>query len=589
MSVERIKSLRFQKNINIVVLIILFLLLIIPISGSLTLGHDLYFHLYRIQGIHDGLINGEFPVRINTAYLNGYGYPVGLCYGDFYLYIPAIFEIIGFNLIDSYKLFLIFFNMFVILSSYYSFYKITKNNSIAIFACCLWVLAPYRLVCVYLRASVGEYLAQSFLPLLICASLQLFGYVETNSRLKSCILISVSVFSIIVSHILSLVLFAFSFLPLILFSIIHSKDIRSIGLFFFSVLFGCLLAAYFIIPFLDIYKNGNLAVNSLTVKDKADLASAHATYLPQLFELLPHLSGASVAGTPAKTEMPQTLGLSIVVSFFAFIYIFASKKYRMPLVGKAICASVILTALLVTNCFPWWEYDIPVFGNIVSVLSTIQYPWRFIGGLSFLIILFICFIYNSSNRKANFIRLAYLFTAISIICGTYSLMSVQTDNDQIDFVNIDGCPDKFGFMNGEYLPNNFDMHDGDLNYFNGELRAQNCQIKNTAKSNRSINFYVKAKKGSHVILPRFYYKYYEVTNDLASSITKIDNYNGLVQVVFLKNYSGPLNVEFIYPNIWHMADMVSVVCFLVLAVVVIFRIFSCSIFSRKCIGGYAVV
>lgn len=37
-------------------------------------GHDLLFHLNRIEGIASGLRNGQFPVRIHSSTLLGYGY-----------------------------------------------------------------------------------------------------------------------------------------------------------------------------------------------------------------------------------------------------------------------------------------------------------------------------------------------------------------------------------------------------------------------------------------------------------------------------------------------------------------------------------
>ena len=36
--------------------------------------HDHMFHLIRIEGIADGLKNGEFPVRLHSETLSGYGY-----------------------------------------------------------------------------------------------------------------------------------------------------------------------------------------------------------------------------------------------------------------------------------------------------------------------------------------------------------------------------------------------------------------------------------------------------------------------------------------------------------------------------------
>ena len=48
-------------------------------------GQDLGFHLMRIEGIAEGLENGVFPVKMQGLWMEGYGYPVSVYYGDFLL------------------------------------------------------------------------------------------------------------------------------------------------------------------------------------------------------------------------------------------------------------------------------------------------------------------------------------------------------------------------------------------------------------------------------------------------------------------------------------------------------------------------
>ena len=61
-------------------------------------GFDLNFHLMRIEEIAGELKNLQFPVRMQTGWLGGYGYPVSIFYGDTLLYIPAVLRLIGFPL-----------------------------------------------------------------------------------------------------------------------------------------------------------------------------------------------------------------------------------------------------------------------------------------------------------------------------------------------------------------------------------------------------------------------------------------------------------------------------------------------------------
>lgn len=559
--------LRYQKLLVGIVLLAQFLILLYPLLGPLTVGHDLYFHLYRIQGIHDGLIQGDFPVRINTAFMNGYGYPVGLCYGDIFLYLPAIFEIMGLSLTQSYKLFLIIFNLFVLGTSYYCFKRISGSSIIGVLCCSLWVLAPYRLVCIYLRASVGEFLAQGFLPILLYSSLQVFGLIDSRNRLISLVLISISIFSIICSHIISLILFLVTFSPIILIVIFSYGTKKNTALFLGSVLFGCLLALYFIVPFLDIYKNGNLVVTNITLTDKINTASWNATYLPQLFQLFPRLTGGSVAGVPVSTEMPQTLGFPTIFACLIVGYLIRSGGEETSGISKAVLISALLGCLLCTNCFPWWRYDLPIIGRIVSCLSSIQFPWRFLGGASFLLASYIGFLFKDSRQKRRLIDIGIVLVLVSLFTSVYSISSLKEDNASISFSKLEECPDKFGFMNGEYLPNDIELYDYDISRFTGLVDSDIC--KTYKATNKSISLSVDAHDGSSIVIPRLYYKYYSVDNASARKVTCLSDDRGLVKLTFFDTYKGPVDISFKYPKLWVIADSVSTVCFIGLFIVLL--------------------
>lgn len=74
-------------------------------------GHDLPFHLLRIEGIREGIQSGHFPVRIQPNWLNGYGYGVSVFYGDILLYFPAILRIFGCSVQNAFKLFVLFYGI----------------------------------------------------------------------------------------------------------------------------------------------------------------------------------------------------------------------------------------------------------------------------------------------------------------------------------------------------------------------------------------------------------------------------------------------------------------------------------------------
>ena len=54
-------------------------------SNYLYFGHDLEFHMQRIAAMAAELSYGQFPVRLTTTTLNGYGYASPLCYCELFL------------------------------------------------------------------------------------------------------------------------------------------------------------------------------------------------------------------------------------------------------------------------------------------------------------------------------------------------------------------------------------------------------------------------------------------------------------------------------------------------------------------------
>ena len=53
-------------------------------SNYLYFGHDLEFHMQRIAAMAAELSYGQFPVRLTTTTLNGYGYASPLCYCELF-------------------------------------------------------------------------------------------------------------------------------------------------------------------------------------------------------------------------------------------------------------------------------------------------------------------------------------------------------------------------------------------------------------------------------------------------------------------------------------------------------------------------
>ena len=134
--------------------------------GYLINGHDLQYHLLRIEGIKDGLLAGDFPIKIQSNWLKGNGYATAVFYGDLFLYIPAILRLCGFSIVQSYNIYVFLCNAATCVIAYFCFKGMSGRRKTAAVGAVLYTTSIYRLLDVYVRSSVGEYSAMTFLPMI---------------------------------------------------------------------------------------------------------------------------------------------------------------------------------------------------------------------------------------------------------------------------------------------------------------------------------------------------------------------------------------------------------------------------------------
>ena len=151
-------------------------------SPYLYSGHDLEFHLNRIEGVKESLQAGIFPARMHYKSIGGAGYPVSVFYGDVLLYIPAILRIFGWSVQSAYKIYIVMINLLSSSIMYKVLKDIFKDKWIGIIGTFIYIMAPYRLECIYLRAAVGEYTALCFYPIIVYALYRIYGEKEESSK-----------------------------------------------------------------------------------------------------------------------------------------------------------------------------------------------------------------------------------------------------------------------------------------------------------------------------------------------------------------------------------------------------------------------
>ncbi len=139
-------------------------------------GGDLGYHLMRIEGIKDGLLAGQFPVRIAPNWQFGFGYASSVFYGETLLYPAALLRLVGFPVQTSYQIYLFLVNVATALAAYGCFSRLFGQKQIGLLCSGLYTLSVYRIYRTYCFGALGETLAMLFLPLLVYGFYRVFAW-----------------------------------------------------------------------------------------------------------------------------------------------------------------------------------------------------------------------------------------------------------------------------------------------------------------------------------------------------------------------------------------------------------------------------
>lgn len=381
-------------------------------NSKLNWGDDICYHLIRIEGIKDGLRDGQFPVIIYPEGLDGHGY-LNSMYPNLFLYIPACLRLVGISAATSYKFLFVIFNIATAFATYYSVKTMFDSRKAALLAAVLFTLSPYRFTNIYARAAVGEALAMTFMPILIAG---LYHIIMGNK--KKWWLLALGMSGLIQTHVLS------ALLGVILCVVIGIICITSIirERRYFEILKAAtltlLLNLWFIIPFVYYYINGNLSTISLDWSNYTEYSL--------------NLSG--LVGTIFTGDYRTlTLGIPILACAVITAFTIVSEKTNSTLKKYTIFLFSMgcITSFMLVSIFPGWKMmDLPILDKL---LSNIQFPWRLLGLASILFIVTGCICLIRCELLKPYVNI------IIIVLATITLLSstrfVEEDFAYSDFTS----------------------------------------------------------------------------------------------------------------------------------------------------------
>lgn len=383
-------------------------------------GDDLCYHLARLEGLKDGILDGQIPVNILPDGLRGNGY-LNAMYPYLFLYIGAFLRICRVSLALSYKVIVFLANLGSAVCAYVAMKSMIKSRRSVILSVVLYTLMPYRFTNIFSRGDLGETLALVFWPLVIAG----LYHVIMGDRKKWYYLV-IGFSGALQSHILSAAFVAAVCVITALMycgRILREHRYREIGK---AAGLSLLLNAWYLVPFLYYYFGETIAKDVLRWSgyfeqsiNPSNLTQTLSLYNKQYFSL-----GLALFGC---------IGIGIV-------YLLYERRGRLTEQEGFLMYLLLLGAVLtfmITGYFPnrvLMEND--VFENIATML---QFPWRFLGPAS------TCFVFvGAIGLSRSEILKPYRNYVFALLVGLNLLVivSVPADNNHMPYDNAQAVASK---------------------------------------------------------------------------------------------------------------------------------------------------
>lgn len=533
---------------------------------------DLGFHWLRIEGLKDTLLNGnQFPVRVQSYWLYDHGYAVSSFYGDLFIFIPVFFRLIGFSLMNSYKMFVFIITVLTAIISYYAFKRCTKDTYAAFFGSVIYMLSPYRIYNFYNRGAVGEFIAMAFLPLVICGMYGLYTEnIKDEKYQKAKIPLIVGLTCILQSHLLTTEMIIVIILAICI--VFWKKTFRkeTFTQLFLSAIICLLINCWFWLPLLKMLASDTYYLNAIISNNIQYMG----TWMAEVFQLFPNMGQAQNGMYMAE---PFQVGISCLVMLIISIGVVLGRKIHkdQELNYNRYDKIVLFFAFLVigfwfmsTRYFPW---DLIARIPLIKTLATaIQFPTRLFVFVSVFSALHASFFFlwikeECKNRygsrewvKKYFVGFIFALSALSVGTAIYHVNDIAFLETPMWLYNGENMG-SVSVVYGEYL-----LEESTLEEYGYEepRTSVGLEYENYNKNGTSINISVKnlSTDETYLELPLTGYKGYgleflEAENE--PYITDSTGKNGNLRIAVPAEYEGELYISYEGFLSYRIAEIIS--------------------------------
>ena len=350
--------------------------------GIHNIQDDMQF--FRVFEMSKCFADNQFPCRWVPDLGYGYGYPLFIYYSPGPYYLGFLFHQLGSSYIDSVKMLFILGFIGSALGMYYLLKELFGSELSAIIGSFLYIYVPVRAVQVYVRGSLGEFLAMTFFPWIFLFSFQL----ARRYTRRIAVFLSLMIAGLLITHNLMCLIFFPVWITWLICLRLENKSAFS-----FSRL---------VVPLLPLsLLKGEVHLESM-VGGYFDYRQ-HFVTLYQLFISNHWGYGSSVLGP--IDDLSLSIGQVLwVLAALGFVVALFRKSRNYVLVA---IMALFLTFLMHQKSSFIWER--------LPMMAFFQFPWRMLPVVVFLLTLLATLFINSvSGIKKYFICSLTLFLVICL-------------------------------------------------------------------------------------------------------------------------------------------------------------------------------
>ncbi len=558
-------------------------LLLIPLFASLPLaanflfdGHDLTFHLARIGALAAELEKGQFPVRMLSTMLNGYGYPTPLYYCDLLLYFSALLYNAMVPLMTCYQAYVLLVNAATCLTAYLCFSRMTGQKTIGVAFAALYTLSPQRLMTLYIRAAVGEYSAMIFLPLIMWGLWNLYHRREDLPiAFRAYLPLALGVAGIIQSHVLTLEMTALFLLGFGLVTLRRTLQRHRLWALLKAAALALGLSLWFFGPLLETMAGMSVWGNQAHVVSKMQNFGLYPVQLLGLFQ--PASGGNTADGLLG--EMPLTLGLPLMLCLFMACYVLLHRNRwalesqegyaALPVSGLIGLCAVAMTLYI----FPWDSLENWLGATLAHYGGIVQFPWRYLSIAMIALSATGAFAFQllRAHDPVLYRRMTAILMGALLLSTGYFFSSYTNATGTRQVYDQNSLPQGiYGSIGaGEFLLTDVDI--ADIQHPSVAVDSDSLTVTGYATDAHGVLLTcTNGQTEATALLPIFCYDHYETYNAATGeAIPLAEGRNRRIALRIPAHFQGNIRVCYVPPIRWRLYEGVSVLAWLCVAFLLI--------------------